>query len=88
LPLEFLITHASYQQVNFIIDNNHPLLFSLLSRQSSAGACAGCIAQTTIYPMEVLKTRLALRKTGEYKGMLDCAQKIYAREGKTYFCNF
>lgn len=46
-----------------------------------AGACAGCIAQSTIYPMEVLKTRLALRKTGQYSGMLDAAKKIYKTEG-------
>jgi solute carrier family 25 (mitochondrial phosphate transporter), member 23/24/25/41 len=51
----------------------------------TAGACAGCIAQTTIYPMEVLKTRLALRKTGQYAGMLDCAKKIYLHEGLRSF---
>ncbi|XP_064458634.1 calcium-binding mitochondrial carrier protein SCaMC-2-like [Ornithodoros turicata] len=47
----------------------------------AAGSLAGSIAQTTIYPMEVLKTRLALRKTGQYKGIVDAAFKIYHREG-------
>lgn len=28
-----------------------------------------------------MKTRLALRKTGEFKGIADAAKKIYAREG-------
>eukprot|EP00057_Strongylocentrotus_purpuratus_P025297 XP_011679771.1 PREDICTED: calcium-binding mitochondrial carrier protein SCaMC-2 isoform X1 [Strongylocentrotus purpuratus] len=46
-----------------------------------AGALAGVVAQTTIYPMEVLKTRLAIRKTGQYKGILDCAVQIYKKEG-------
>lgn len=46
-----------------------------------AGACAGATAQTTIYPLEVLKTRLALRKTGQYRGILDAVGKIYAVEG-------
>lgn len=46
-----------------------------------AGACAGGISQTIIYPLEVLKTRLALRKTGQYKGIVDAAMKIYANEG-------
>lgn len=46
-----------------------------------AGACAGAFAQTAIYPLEVLKTRLALRKTGQYKGILDAVMKIYANEG-------
>ncbi|XP_071488756.1 calcium-binding mitochondrial carrier protein SCaMC-2-like [Diadema antillarum] len=50
-----------------------------------AGSLAGVIAQTTIYPMEVLKTRLAIRKTGQYKGILDCAVKIYKQEGPRSF---
>lgn len=35
--------------------------------------------------MEVLKTRLALRKTGQYNGMLDAAKKIYVNEGLRSF---
>lgn len=35
--------------------------------------------------MEVLKTRLALRKTGQYNGMVDAAKKIYAHEGLRSF---
>lgn len=50
-----------------------------------AGACAGGFSQTLIYPLEVLKTRLALRKTGQYKGILDAALKIHANEGLASF---
>lgn len=50
-----------------------------------AGACAGSVSQTIIYPMEVLKTRLALRKTGQYNGMVDAAKKIYVKEGLRAF---
>lgn len=50
-----------------------------------AGAAAGSISQTCIYPLEVLKTRLALRKTGQYKGILDAAMKIYRHEGLMSF---
>ena len=32
-----------------------------------------------------MKTRLALRKTGEYKGIVDAARKIYIREGMRSF---
>lgn len=35
--------------------------------------------------LQVLKTRMALRKTGQYSGMLDCAKKILSREGVTAF---
>lgn len=55
--------------------------FALPIRRFVAGACAGAFAQTAIYPLEVLKTRLALRKTGQYKGILDAITKIYATEG-------
>lgn len=50
-----------------------------------AGATAGCISQTAIYPLEVLKTRLALRTTGQYAGIVDAAKKIFAREGLKSF---
>uniref|UniRef100_H0VC34 Mitochondrial adenyl nucleotide antiporter SLC25A25 n=1 Tax=Cavia porcellus TaxID=10141 RepID=H0VC34_CAVPO len=50
-----------------------------------AGSLAGAIAQSSIYPMEVLKTRMALRKTGQYSGMLDCARRILAKEGVAAF---
>uniref|UniRef100_A0A8P4K5M2 EF-hand domain-containing protein n=1 Tax=Dicentrarchus labrax TaxID=13489 RepID=A0A8P4K5M2_DICLA len=50
-----------------------------------AGSLAGATAQTAIYPMEVLKTRLTLRKTGQYSGMFDCAKKILRKEGVMAF---
>uniref|UniRef100_A0A1A8AKH7 Solute carrier family 25, member 41 n=1 Tax=Nothobranchius furzeri TaxID=105023 RepID=A0A1A8AKH7_NOTFU len=50
-----------------------------------AGSLAGATAQTAIYPMEVLKTRLTLRKTGQYSGMADCAKHILQQEGVAAF---
>lgn len=50
-----------------------------------AGSLAGASAQTAIYPMEVLKTRLTLRKTGQYSGIFDCAKKILKKEGVKAF---
>ncbi|CAG5896788.1 unnamed protein product [Menidia menidia] len=50
-----------------------------------AGSMAGATAQTAIYPMEVLKTRLTLRKTGQYAGMFDCAKTILRKEGVIAF---
>nr|XP_056700248.1 mitochondrial adenyl nucleotide antiporter SLC25A24 [Euleptes europaea] len=50
-----------------------------------SGSLAGATAQTSIYPMEVLKTRLAVGKTGQYAGMFDCAKKILRREGVKAF---
>ncbi|CAJ0915388.1 unnamed protein product, partial [Mesorhabditis belari] len=51
-----------------------------------AGSCAGVMSQTTIYPMEVLKTRLALRRTGQLdRGLIYFAHKLYRREGLIVF---
>ncbi|KAI1891489.1 hypothetical protein AGOR_G00144340 [Albula goreensis] len=50
-----------------------------------SGSLAGATAQTAIYPMEVMKTRLTLRKTGQYSGMFDCAKKILKKEGVKAF---
>jgi len=50
-----------------------------------AGAFAGSCSQTSIYPMEVLKTRLALGRTGEYRNMIDCAMQVYQKDGFRVF---
>lgn len=51
-----------------------------------AGSMAGASAQSLIYPMEVMKVRLALRKTGEFNhGMWQAAREIYFKEGPRAF---
>lgn len=82
---ESAIKFAAYEQVKRLIKgerNNNPLE---IYERFLAGATAGAISQTVIYPLEVLKTRLALRKTGQYSGIADAAKKIYAREGLKCF---
>ena len=56
-----------------------------LSERFCAGSMAGGVSQTVIYPMEVMKTRLALRKTNEFNGIFDCAKKLYKHGGVTVF---
>lgn len=46
-----------------------------------AGATAGAMAQTIIYPMEVLKTRMVLRSSGQYAGVFDCFRTVIKDEG-------
>jgi len=81
---ESAIKFTAYEQVKKFIRNGENRPMTIFER-FVAGACAGCISQTSIYPLEVLKTRLALRKTGQYAGMLDAAKKIYAKEGLRSF---
>lgn len=81
---ESAIKFAAYEQVKRFIkgDSSNPLT---IYERFCAGAMAGGVSQTAIYPLEVLKTRLALRKTGQYKSILDAAQKIYTHEGLKSF---
>jgi len=39
------------------------------------------MASSVAVTVQVIKTRLAVGKTGQYKGLLDCGLKIYQREG-------
>ncbi|XP_032752546.1 calcium-binding mitochondrial carrier protein SCaMC-1-like [Rattus rattus] len=46
-----------------------------------AGSMAGITSQTCVYPLEVIKTRLILGRTGEFSGIIDCGRKLLRREG-------
>lgn len=81
---ETAIKFAAYEQVKRLIKGDTTHTLSIYER-FCAGALAGGISQTAIYPLEVLKTRLALRKTGQYKSILDAAIKIYSNEGLMSF---
>jgi len=76
---ESALKFMAYEQIKRLIGSDAVTL-NILDR-FVAGSLAGVLAQSTIYPMEVLKTRLALRKTGQYLGISDCAKQIFRREG-------
>lgn len=57
----------------------------LLVERLAAGSAAGAFSQSLIYPLEVLKTRLALRRTGQYSGVADAFSRIYRTEGASSF---
>uniref|UniRef100_A0A671R0C5 Solute carrier family 25 member 25b n=1 Tax=Sinocyclocheilus anshuiensis TaxID=1608454 RepID=A0A671R0C5_9TELE len=78
---ESAIKFMAYEQR--LIGSNQETL-GILERLVS-GSLAGAIAQSSIYPMEVLKTRLALGRTGQYSGMKDCAKHIFKKEGLKAF---
>ncbi|CAD7705225.1 unnamed protein product [Ostreobium quekettii] len=46
-----------------------------------SGALAGAIAQLTVYPLEVLRTRLAVCQVGTYSGLTHAAASMYFQEG-------
>lgn len=80
---ESAIKFMAYEQIKRLVGSDQETL--RIHERLVAGSLAGAIAQSSIYPMEVLKTRMALRKTGQYSGMLDCARRILAREGVAAF---
>ncbi|KAK5620973.1 hypothetical protein CRENBAI_016218 [Crenichthys baileyi] len=80
---ESALKFMAYEQIKRLIGSDSETL-SILDR-FVAGSLAGVTAQSTIYPMEVLKTRLALRKTGQYAGISDCAKQIFRKEGLGVF---
>lgn len=81
---ESALKFMAYEQFKRIIHGGGDREIGVMER-FAAGSLAGATAQTIIYPMEVLKTRLALRKTGQYSGMIDCAVKVYKHDGIKVF---
>lgn len=50
-----------------------------------AGAIAGFVSQTFVYPLDVLKVRLCLRRSGEINNWPDAIKRIYHFEGPKAF---
>ncbi|CAL8344162.1 unnamed protein product [Lota lota] len=80
---ETALKFMAYEQIKRLISSDNETL-TIVDR-FVAGSMAGVIAQSSIYPMEMLKTRLALRKTGQFLGISDCAWQIFRREGLRAF---
>ncbi|KAJ8398713.1 hypothetical protein AAFF_G00419100 [Aldrovandia affinis] len=78
---ESAIKFMAYEQIKRVMRGNNESGSLRVQERFVAGSLAGATAQTIIYPMEVLKTRLTLRKTGQYTGMGNCAKKIILNEG-------
>mmetsp|Transcript_51461 Transcript_51461/g.168278 ORF Transcript_51461/g.168278 Transcript_51461/m.168278 type:complete len:524 (+) Transcript_51461:102-1673(+) len=51
------------------------------SERLLAGAAAGAASCTAIYPLEVVKTRMAIARAGEYEGIGHCLQRTARAEG-------
>ncbi|XP_014278972.1 mitochondrial adenyl nucleotide antiporter SLC25A23 isoform X2 [Halyomorpha halys] len=78
---ESALKFMAYEQAKRIIRQQSTARDLTIYERFVAGSLAGGFSQTVIYPLEVLKTRLALRKTGEFSSIMDAAKKIYKREG-------
>ncbi|XP_025425812.1 calcium-binding mitochondrial carrier protein SCaMC-2-like isoform X1 [Sipha flava] len=74
----------AYEQAKRLIRGSRTKDLTIFER-FMAGSLAGGFSQSLIYPLEVLKTRLAIRKSNQYKGIFDCIQIMYYREGMRSF---
>ncbi|XP_068980575.1 calcium-binding mitochondrial carrier protein SCaMC-2 isoform X1 [Bombus flavifrons] len=81
---ESALKFMAYEQIKRTIKGDDIRELGLYERLM-AGSLAGGISQSAIYPLEVLKTRFALRKTGEYSGLVDATKKIYRQGGLKSF---
>lgn len=81
---ESALKFMAYEQIKRLIRDNSNREIGIYER-FLAGSVAGGVSQTVIYPLEVLKTRLALRKTGQYKGIVDAILSIHKKEGLRSF---
>ncbi|KDD75827.1 hypothetical protein H632_c481p0, partial [Helicosporidium sp. ATCC 50920] len=55
------------------------------AQRMMAGALAGGTAQAIIYPLELVRTRLAVCASGTYAGIADCVVKVSRQEGLRAF---
>ena len=81
---ESAVKFAAYDMFKRLIRGNADRDL-MISERFLAGSLAGGVSQTVIYPMEVMKTRLALRKTNEFTGIFDCAKQLYQNGGIKVF---
>lgn len=56
-----------------------------IAERFTAGAVAGFVSQTIVYPLDVLKVRLCLRRSGEYSHWSSTIKRIYQLEGPKAF---
>ncbi|XP_062244532.1 mitochondrial adenyl nucleotide antiporter SLC25A23-like isoform X4 [Platichthys flesus] len=82
---ETAIKFTAYEQIKNVMRGSNETRTLRVHERFVAGSLAGATAQTAIYPMEVLKTRLTLRNTGQFSGIADCAKHILQKEGFTAF---
>uniref|UniRef100_A0A5S6QWV1 EF-hand domain-containing protein n=1 Tax=Trichuris muris TaxID=70415 RepID=A0A5S6QWV1_TRIMR len=87
---ESAIKFMVYEQVKKLLKSNNKDSELTMFERIISGSLAGSIAQTLIYPLEVLKTRLALRKTGQMnRGIIQAFSQIYQKEGlKAFYRGF
>ncbi|CAF3798131.1 unnamed protein product [Adineta steineri] len=85
---ETALRFAFYEETKKVlqkIQNKESHTETTIPERFISGAVAGFISQTAIYPLDVLKVRLCLRRTGEFSHWSDAVKRIYKVEGPKAF---
>ncbi|KAF2071904.1 hypothetical protein CYY_006783 [Polysphondylium violaceum] len=75
---ESAIKFASFEAVKKLFAAHDSELTS--AQRFISGAAAGVISHTSLFPLEVIRTRLSASHTGTYTGIIDCGLKTYRAE--------
>jgi hypothetical protein len=65
------------------LDTSHGLIITCLARLARAGATAGVVGWLSIYPLDVIRSRVNAQGAGggegilKYNGAIDCAVKTF-----------
>ena len=82
----FAVYFGSYDFIRQTMAGNGNSVDSLgLFHLMLAGGIAGCLTWTSTYPFDVVKSRIQLDMSNEYKGIIDCFRKSYRAEGLRVF---
>lgn len=81
---ESAVKFSTYRAVNLALADTglSPFVSNLI-----CGAVAGIVSQTVIYPLEIVKTRMALANTGQYRSPWHCARLMVRHQGVASIAN-
>ncbi|CAF0972126.1 unnamed protein product [Adineta steineri] len=85
---EAALRFAFFEEAKKIVkklQNKDPAAETTIIERFISGAAAGFLSQTFIYPLDVLKVRFCLRRTGEFSNWKDAIKRIYRFEGPRAF---
>ncbi|CAF0941266.1 unnamed protein product [Rotaria sordida] len=85
---ETALRFAFFEEIKKVvkkIQNKDLTAETTIGERFISGAAAGFLSQTAVYPLDVLKVRLCLRRTGEFSNWADAIKRIYRFEGPQAF---
>eukprot|EP00048_Salpingoeca_helianthica_P021346 m.11788 g.11788 ORF g.11788 m.11788 type:complete len:473 (-) comp5865_c0_seq1:115-1533(-) len=83
---ESAIKFLAWEQAKWLLyGSDHDDGAVSVGQRLAAGSIAGVVSQVTIFPFEVLKTRMATARTGQYRSVWHCAQTVHASQGLLAF---